>query len=153
MSCLDGPQIVINYSPEMDLRIKCVRVERVYGPSLDHHFEIRWVIRHPSGSFEYSASDLYFTVESFDRFAEELRGIQQGTGRGAALKNLDEMFVLRLARAGMRFQADLHIREYVPPHIVTLASTLELDYDLFVNKLLREIQRFVDELRSVELED
>jgi len=32
----------------------------------------------------------------------------------------------------------------------TLASSLEVDYDLFVNKLVGEVERFVGELRLVE---
>ena len=104
MPSLDGPQIIINDSPQMDLRIKCVRAQRVYGSLVDHRFEVKCTIRHPSGHFEYTASDLWLDIESFSRFVEELLGAQQGTHTGATLKNVGEMFELHLARDGMGFR-------------------------------------------------
>jgi|SRR5882672_4058895 len=148
---MDGPQITINYSPKVDLRIKCVKAERYRQVGwVEYRFEVKCRLPHPSGTFEYFASDLCFDQDSFIRFCEELRAMQQGARNVAALKNVGEMLELRLKLASRKLQADLKIREYIAPHMATLSSTFELDYDLFVNKLLREIERFVDELRCVE---
>ena len=54
--------------------------------------------RHPSGTFGYSADNLYFGVDGFERFAEEHQRLQQGLRQEAALKDPGETAVLRLER-------------------------------------------------------
>jgi len=154
MASFDGPQIVINYSPELDLRIRCVSAchYRDAGGE-EYRFEVKCRLRHPSGSFEYSCADLCFDINSFARFEQELRNVQQGAGDQAALKNVGERFVLRLTGNSRELQAELAIREYIAPRLATLTATIDVDYDLFVNKLVGEVGRFVAELRDVEPED
>ncbi len=66
------------------------------------------------------------------------------------LKNVGEMVVLRLAGDSRKLLATFDIREYLAPSMATLTATFEVDYDLFVNKLRGEIDRFVEEIRLVE---
>lgn len=144
-------EVVINYSPKLDLRITLLEAQG-HGDLArpDFRFEMECLLRHPSGSFRYSADNLYFDLESFERFSEELHGVQQGLREEAALKDMGEMVVLRLEGTSRAFQAKLDIREYLVPTIATLSATVEVEYDLFVNKLRGEIKRFVGELRNVE---
>jgi len=107
-------------------------------------------LRHPTGSFRYSANDLYFDLESFERFSAELQGVQQSLRQEAALKDVGQMVVLRLEGNSRALQATLEVREYLAPSMATLRATFEVDYDLFVNKLLGEINRFIEELRNVQ---
>jgi hypothetical protein len=151
MSSSDLPQIVINYSPQLDLRIACVKAER-YRPTgrIEYYFEVKCKLRHPSGTFEYSAADQNMDPNSFARFGENLRGIQQGARNDAVLEAVTETLELRLQGNSRKLQAELKIREYISLRAATLASSLEVDYDLFVNKLVGEVERFVGELRLVE---
>jgi hypothetical protein len=87
---------------------------------------------------------------SFARFGQELHGIQQGARNDAVLKAVAEMLELRLQGNSRKLQAELKIREYIAPHVATLTSTLEVDYDLFVNKLVGEFENFVSDLRLLE---
>lgn len=151
MARSDLPQITINYSPKLDLRIQCVSAERYrHVGSVEHRFQVQCKLRHPSGTFEYCVADLCFDVDSFMRFAEELRGIQQGAGDRAALRNVGDMLVLSVAGSPGHFQVELKIREYMAPHVTTLTAKLEVDYDLFVNKLAEEMARFAGDLRLVQ---
>ncbi len=86
-------------------------------------------------------SNLCFDINSFVRFAEGLHGIQQGTSQVAILSSLGEMLELRLERISRKLQADLKIREYLAPDMATLTANFEVDYDLFVNKLLCEVEK------------
>ena len=61
--------------------------------------------------------------------------------------------MLRLTGNSRELQAELAIREYIAPRLATLTATIDVDYDLFVNKLVGEVGRFVAELRDVEPED
>lgn len=150
----DWPQIAINYSPKLDLRLRCVSAHRIRQAGwVEYRFEVKCRLPHPSGSFEYSAADLCFDIESFARFGQELLGIQQGKGNQAELKSAGEMLALRLAGNSRKFHAELKIREYLAPHVATLTSVLEVDYDLYVNKLAREVESFVAELRRVVPDD
>ena len=151
MSRLTLPQIVINYSPKLDLRITCVSALRYRQAGwVEHRFEVKCRLRHPSGNSEYSVANLCFDADSFARFGQELRSIQRGTGNQAALNSVGEMLELCLTGDSRGLQAKLTIREISAAHMTTLTSTLEVDYDLFVNKLAGEIDSFVSDLRLVE---
>ena len=154
MSHSDLPQITINYSPKLDLRIACVRAER-YRPTgrIEYYFEVKCKLCHSSGKFEYSAAELCMDPDSFARFAKELHSVQQGGRKDAVLEGVTEMLELRLAGNPRKIQAELKIREYVSHHMATLTAVLDVDYDLFVNKLAQEVERFVAELRCVEPDD
>ena len=61
------------------------------------------------------------------------------------------MFSLRLQLQGRELLLSLNIREHIPPRIATLNATIDVDYDLFVNKLLSECRIFVKELTAMEV--
>jgi hypothetical protein len=148
---LDGPELVINYDPALDLRITCISALAYPGISLpEYFFEVDCCLRHPTGRFSYFGNKLCFDVQSFAQFAEQLREIQQGLRQEAALRNVGEMMVLRLEGTSRRLRAKVQIREYMAPSTAALSATLEVEYDLFVNKLREEIDRFVEELERVE---
>jgi len=151
LTALNRPEIVINYSPKLDLRIALVEVQSHEEVSLPEcFFEVDCRLRHPSGTFTYCFSHLCFEPKSFARFSEELRSLQQGLGKEAALKNVGEMMVLSIKGDTRDLLVTLDVREYLPPSSWTLNATLEVDYDLFVNKLRGEIDRFVEEIHQVE---
>jgi len=110
-------------------------------------------LRHPTGSFTYDVSNLCFEPEAFARFSQELQRLQQGLRQEAALKNVGDMMTLRLEGDSRKLFATLDIREYLAPSMATLNATFEVDYDLLVNKLRGEIDRFVEEIRQVEPAD
>ena len=84
---LNRPEIIINYSPKLDLRITLASVQGYGGiASPEYRFEVDCRLRHPSGSFTYSFSHLCFEPRSFTQFSEELRSLQQGLSKKAALK-------------------------------------------------------------------
>ena len=60
------------------------------------------------------------------------------------------MVVFRLKCDPPKLHAMLDIREYLPPSSFALHESHEVDYDLFVNKLCREVERFLDEVRQIE---
>jgi len=145
------PEIIINYSPKLDLRITLVRAQSYEGISFpEYFFEVDCRLRHPSGSFAYSFSHLCFEPRAFTQFSEKLRSLQQGLRKEATLKNVGEMMVLRLTGDSRELLVTLDVREYLPPASGTLNVALDVDYDLFVNKLRGEIDRFVAEIREVE---
>lgn len=148
------PELIINYSPQLDLRITFAEVVGYGGFACpDYRFEMNCCWRHPSGTFGYSANNLYFGLDGFQRFAEELQGLQQGLRQEAALKDPGEMVVLRLERTSNTLLANFDIREYLPPSLAKLHIVLEVDYDLFVNKLKTEVDRFLAELRGIRPSD
>jgi hypothetical protein len=145
------PEIVISYSPRLDLRIALKRAQGYGGISHPEYvFDVTCRLRHPTGSFTYSADDLCFEPRAFAQFSDELRQLRQGLRAEVALKSVGEMIVLRLAGDSRQFTAALAIREYLAPSMATLNASFEVDYDLFVNKLPREIDRFIDEVGQVE---
>lgn len=152
MSASDSrPELIINYSPQLDLCIAFAEAVGYGGAARpDYRFEMHGCWRHPTGTFAYSADNLYFGLDGFERFAAELQGLQQGLTQEAALKDPGEMVVLRLERKSNTLLATFDIREFVPPLTAKLHVGLEVDYDLFVNKLKREVDRFVAELREIQ---
>ena len=148
---LGRPELVINYAPELDLRIAFASAQGYGEVALpEYRFEVECRLRHSTGSFTYSVSNLCFDLESFARFSRELGGLQQGLRQDAALRNVGEMMILRLEGNSRKLQATLDVREYLAPSMASLHAAFDVDYDLFVNKLRREIDRFIEELRQVE---
>ncbi len=73
------PRLIVNYSPKLDLRFSIVKVQGYAGMArTDYRCELDCVLRHPSGSFGYSANDLRFDLKSFERFSatEDLRTVK-----------------------------------------------------------------------------
>ena len=145
------PELVINYSPHLDLRIALVSVQDYEGNARpDYRMEMHCRLRHPSGEFTYSADDLCFDLDAFAGFSSELQKLQHGSAEQASLKNVGEMVVLELKGNSGALRATLNIREYLAPTMATFNAEFEVDYDLFVNKLRAEVDRFVDELRDMQ---
>jgi hypothetical protein len=148
---LNLPQVVINYSPKLDLRIALVAAQGYGGIAHpDYRFAVECRLLHPTGSFSYSANDLYFDLESFENFSAELQGMQQGLRKQAALKDVSQIVTLRLEGNSRALRATLDIRESLTPTMATLSASFDVEYDLFVNKLRGEIDRLVEDLRTVE---
>jgi hypothetical protein len=144
------PELIVNYSI-LNLRIKLASVQCMANAAwIEHRFEVDCRLRHPTGSFTYSVSNLCFDLKSFERFTKELRDLQQGRRSDAALTNVGEMLSLRVGGNSRNFTATLNIREFLAPAVATLNAKIEIDYDLFVNRLPGEVERFVDEIRLIE---
>ena len=111
MALLNGPQLSINYAPELDLSLTCVRVQKYEVASPEYRFEVNCRIRHLTGHLEYFAKDLCFEPDGFARFAEELHSIQRGAADSAALKSVGEMLVFQLDRRRRKLSLRLSIRE------------------------------------------
>ncbi len=145
------PELILNYSPKLDLRITLAEAQGYGGAAVaDHRFEVDCCVRHPTGTFRYTASDIYFDLKAFQRFSEQLERMQQGLTRQATLSDPGQMVVFQLEGDSLKLLATLNVREYLPPYVATLHGILEVDYDLFVNKLRRELERFLEELRQIE---
>jgi hypothetical protein len=145
------PDLVINYAPQLDLRIAFASARNFGGLAPpEYRFEVECRLRHPSGSFTYSVTDLCFEPQAFAQFCEELHAMQRGLRRDAALKNVGEMMVLQLEGDTRKLVARLNIREYLAPSIAQLDASFDVDYDLFVNQLPGKIAGFVEELDQIE---
>jgi hypothetical protein len=149
-----GPQLSINYSPEFELCLTCVRAQEYQAAGfVEYRFETKCRFRHPTGYFEYFAGDLCFDPGGFAHFSEELHNMRQGTTDHAALKNVGDMLVLQLDRTGRKLRLKISVREYLPPdELGSLSVAVDVDYDLFVNKLPQEVEEFLVDLRSMEAE-
>jgi len=144
------PGLIISNSI-LNLRITLASAESQGNQAwIEHRFEVDCRLRHPTGSFTYSVSNLCFDVKSFDRFSQQLRELQQGARQDAALRNVGDMMVLQLEGNSRNFMATLNIREYLAPTMASLNAKIEVDYDLLVNKLPGEIDRFVEEILLIE---
>jgi hypothetical protein len=145
------PELVVNYDARLDLRIKLASVNRQGGfVATEYRFEVDCQLRHATGSFSYVAKDLCYEAESFERFSWELEQMRRGQNNNATLRSVGEMMVLRLEGDSRGLQAQLEIREYLAPTMARLSAALQVDYDLFVNKLQAEVERFAAELKSLE---
>lgn len=145
------PELFINYSPELDLRFTLAEIVDYGGAACpDYRFEVNCRWRHARGFFAYRAENIYFSLDAFPRFEQALHGIQQGQREEAALHDPGEMVVLQLERKLNKMSANFDVREGVPPSTAKLHVALEVDYDLFVNKLRCEVERFIGELRVLD---
>ena len=143
------PELIISHSI-LNLRITLASVEAGLNKAwAEYRFEVNLCLFHPTGTFTYSVSNLCFDVESFARFSRELKEFQGGERQDAALRNVGDMLVLRVQGNSRSFMAQLKIREYLAPTIASLTAEVELDYDLLVNKLPPEIDRFVEQIRLI----
>jgi hypothetical protein len=142
-------QLVLNFDPRLDLKITLTSESSQGGfVTPEYRFAIDCQLRHSSGSFSYSATDLCFEPESFARFSQELGQIQRGLSRRAALSNVGGMMTLALEGHSRSLRARLEIHEYIAPSAAVLSATLDVDYDLFVNKLRVEVDRFIAMLNA-----
>ena len=145
------PELFINYSPELDLHITLSDIVDYGGAACpDYRFEVNCCWRYRRGSFEHHAANIYFGLEGFTRFQQELEAVQRGQRQEAALHDPGAMVVLRLERKSNKLLANFDVRQSSPPSKAELHVTLEVDYDLFVNKLKHEVERFIGELRELE---
>ena len=145
------PELIINYAPEVDLRFTFKEFVNYDGAATpDYRFEIDCCVRRPRSTLRYTASKIYFELKALKRFQEQLDAMRQGLAKEASLSDPGELVVFRLEGDSRKLLARLDIREYLPPSVATLHETFEVDYDLFVNKLLREVGRFLEELGQIE---
>ena len=147
---LSRPELTLNYSI-LNLRIKLASIlsmGEVAWP--EYRFEVECRLWHPTGAFTYSVSDLCFEVDSFERFSHEIRNVQQGKRRDAALSNVGDMMVLPVEGDSRKFLAAHNVREYLVPTMASLQAKFELDYDIVVNRLPGDLDRFVAEIRLID---
>jgi len=145
---IENPELALHFDPRLDLRITLASIDTQGGfAAPEYRFAVDCRLRHPSGSFSYCAADLCFEPESFARFSQELEGLQRGLSQQAALSNPGGMMVFTVEGDSRALQAHLEIREYVAPSTAMLKAILDVDYDLFVNKLRAEVDRFIAELK------
>lgn len=150
----DNPNLRVDYSPELQLSISCSEVEG-HTAGIECRCDVTCRVLHPGGHFEYVSGGLLFDIEgseSFASFLEELRQVQRGEASCAVLKNVGEEFVLTLETADRilrRVHMNVAAREYVADiqDFATAQFHVELDYDLYVNKLLEAVVAFVRDLR------
>jgi hypothetical protein len=148
------PHLVLNFDPRLDLKITLASESSQGGfVAPEYRFAIDCQLRHLSGSFSYSATDLCFEPESFARFSRELEHLQRGLSQRAALSNVGGMMVFVVEGNSRSLRAHLEVREYVAPSTAMLKATLDVDYDLFVNKLRVEVDRFTAELKRAHLRE
>lgn len=112
----DGPQLYVNYSTELDLRIRFAKAQRYHGGHTEYFFEVKCHVRHPTGYFEYFVDHLCFQPRDFTDFAGQLHAIGQSIAESAVLKNVGEMFVLQLNRADrhLRLKLDIFVNTFRP---------------------------------------
>jgi len=145
------PELIINYAPTLDLRIVLAEA-RGFGnvATPEYRFELNCHVRHAMRTLQYRDPRVFFDLNAIQRFLKQLKGMQLGTMRQASLTDPGDMVVFRLESNPPTLLATLDIREYLPPSSFTLHERQEVDYDLFVNKLGAEVERFVDEIRQVK---
>jgi hypothetical protein len=129
--------------------IEAQDLKNVSSPS--YRFQLNCDLRHGSRTLQYRDLRVFFELNAIQRFLRELKGIQQGTTLNAVLADPGEMVAFRLQSAPPKLMATLDIRECLPPSSFMLHEVHDADYDLFVNKLCAEVERFLDELQQVEL--
>lgn len=146
-----NPELVVNYAPTLDLRIVLAEARSLGDVSQpDYRFQLECRLHYPLRTLHYESTHVFFELKALERFMEQLKAIQQGMAKQAALSDPGEMVVFRVVSDPPKLQATLDIRDYVPPSSFTLHESQEADYDLFVNKLCREVERFLDEVRQIE---
>src|SRR2546422_8050989 len=69
-------------------------------------------IKHATGRFSFSAADVCFGTEQFDRFMSELAGMVNGTHPQARLADLSDHVVLTIAQQGTKTATSLRV--FVP---------------------------------------
>ena len=143
------PELIINYAPTLDLRIVLAEARGFGKPALpEYRFELQCSLRHAMRTLQYRDPRVFFDLNAIQRFLKQLKAMQQGMMREATLADPGDMIVFRLESNPPTLLATLDIREYVPPSSFTLHERQEVDYDLFVNKLGAEVERFLDEVRQ-----
>jgi len=145
------PELIINYAPTLDLRIVLAEARSFGNVSTpEYRFELNCHVRHAMRTLQYRDPRVFLDLNAIQRFLKQLKGMQQGTMRQASLTDPGDMVVFRLESNPPTLLATLDIREYLPPSSFTLHERQEVDYDLFVNKLGAEVERFVDEIRRIK---
>lgn len=156
-SNIDHPSLVIAYSASFTVEITCTRAQqytKVGMPGVKEYFFATHVkIRHPTGYFEYQASDICLEVAGVERFLQSLMAIRAGRSSHAQLTDVGEMFVLGLELKERRLHCSIDIRESQPgEELTTLHAGFDVDYDLFVNRLSEQVAEFAASLKNVTLE-
>jgi hypothetical protein len=156
-SNLGWPSLVIGYSPNFVFEITCTRAQEYSKAGMagvkEYRFATRVRVQHPTGYFEYYAKDICFDVAGLERFLHSLTEISDGRSSAAKLESVGEMVVLSLEVEGRRLLCKIDVREFQPAEeMTTLHASFHVDYDLFVNKLSKEVREFTKSVRSISPE-
>lgn len=144
----ETPRLCVRYSPELDLLVTCTAPEIPDFAT----FEVKCRISYPGGHFECESGGLLFSVRDFAAFADALGKVRQGNASYAVLKNPAGEFVFELT-TGDRIHRRVHLKVSAKEYIggtepVTAQFAVDLDYDLYVNRLFEAIVGFVRDLRE-----
>ena len=152
------PSLTINYSPNFELEIACIRAQEYAKSGMpgvkEYFFDTSARVWHPTGHFEYRADDICFDVTGVEQFAKSLVAIRDGRGSGAKLSDVGGMLVVRLDLNGRRLHCVIDIREFqAGEELTVLHEGFRVDYDLFVNKLSKEVAEFAESLKNMTAEE
>ncbi len=148
---LPHPELVINYAPTLDLRIVLAEARSFGNVSApEYRFELNCHVRHAMRTLKYRDPRVFFDLSAMQTFLKQLKGMQQGTMRQASLTDPGDMVVFRIENNPPMLHATLDIREFLPPSSFTLHERQEVDYDLFVNRLGADVERFLDDIRQLK---
>ena len=145
----NSPEMVLNYSPDLDFRIKFMGT----GSFDECFFQVRCRLRHSAGHLEYVTDNLCFDLKGFQTFENGLLSVRDGQASEAVLSNVGEMLVFRLFQEKRLLLLSLSIRQSVSARLATLNFTVNVDYDLFINKLIAVLTQFMADLRKIEIEN
>ena len=82
----DGDFSITIYPVEFDLHLPSFRSE------------VSCFISHPTGSFSYNASDIWFDKEIYDNFLSSLKSMIYGNGTGARLECSSMYFIFEVRK-------------------------------------------------------
>ena len=102
-------------------------------------------VSHPTGSFSYEASDVWFSTDDFDRFISELDGITRGTLEQARLHDLSDYVVLTVTQSGRKTSVSLSAFEPSPGCAearLTFTAEVDAGFPAAVLASLREYERW-----------
>lgn len=107
--------------------------------------QVSCTVNHPTGSFSYNASDVWFSTDDFDRFISELDGITLGALEQARLRDLSGYIIFIVSRSALKTSVSLSAIEPFPgPAEARLSFAADVDAGLPAALLasLREYARW-----------
>jgi hypothetical protein len=147
----ENPELQIAWAPQFSMGFRLSKVEHAVSVGCTSWlFAFQCVVRHPTGRFNYEANDLYFDLEYFERFRDQLGAMRNGHAQRATLSDQGEMLVFSLYLDEQRLKSSIRVREYqAGDDLTTLNAGFVVDYDLFVNKLYSVLNEFINSVRLV----
>ena len=90
--------------------------------------QVSCTVSHPTGSFSYEASDVWFSTDDFDRFISELDGITRGALEQARLHDLSDYVVFIVKQSALKTSVSLSAFETSPGRAeARLSFTADVD--------------------------